>query len=89
VSSDPVVDGLRVQITAADEAVLEAVNARLELVARLKRHKDEHGIGFLDPDRERRLLAHLREINPGPLSPEGVDRLFETILALVKRELEA
>jgi chorismate mutase len=87
VSADPVVDGLREQITAADEAILEAVNTRIQLVARLKRHKEEHGIDFLDPGREQRLLAHLREVNPGPLSPGGVDRLFETILELVKREL--
>ena len=86
-SDDPIVEGLREQITAADEAILRAVNTRLELVARLKLHKEQHGIGFLDPNRERLLLEHLRDVNAGPLSPEGVDALFTEILALVKREL--
>jgi len=89
VTDDPVIAGLRERITAADRAVLEAVNGRLELVAELKAYKEEHGIGFLDPDRERRLLEQLREVNPGPLSAEGVDELFGTILELVKRELRA
>ncbi len=86
-TDDPVLHDLREQITATDRAVLDAVNARIELVARLKAHKDALGLDFLDPDREQRLLRHLEEANPGPLSADGVRELFTTILDLVKREL--
>jgi chorismate mutase/prephenate dehydratase len=85
--TDPVIAEIREGITGADEEILAAVNRRLELVARLKRHKEEHGIAFLDPGREAALLAHLREANPGPLSDEGVEELFRSILDLVKREV--
>jgi chorismate mutase/prephenate dehydratase len=85
--TDPVIAEIREGITGADEEILTAVNRRLELVARLKRHKEEHGIAFLDPGREAALLAHLREANPGPLSDEGVEELFRSILDLVKREV--
>ena len=85
--ADPLIDELRGQISALDREVLAAVNRRLELVARLKRHKDELGLGFVDPDRERRMLDELRAANPGPLTGEGVETLLRALLDLTKREL--
>jgi chorismate mutase/prephenate dehydratase len=84
---DPVLQELREQISELDEQILDAVNARLELVARLRRHKEENGIAFLDPGREEWLLQHLADANGGPLTDEGVRELFREILDLVKREL--
>ena len=86
-SGDPVVDRLRAEISELDRTVLAAVNARLELVAELKRHKESRGIGFVDPDREARMLDDLLAANDGPLSAEGVGELLETLLNLTKREL--
>ena len=88
VDQDPVMQGLREQVEAVDRQVLDAVNARLELVAQIRRHKAENGIDFLDPGREEWLLQHLVEANRGRLSEEGVRELFTTILDLVKRELD-
>lgn len=81
------IDELRAQITSADEEILDAVNRRLELVAKLKTYKAEHGIDFVDPRREEQLLAHLAQVNAGPLSNDGLRELFTALLALVKREL--
>jgi chorismate mutase len=67
--------------------VLDAVNARLRLVAELKRHKETEGIDFVDPEQEERLLRSLEQANGGPLSEAGVRQLFEEILALTKREV--
>lgn len=67
--------------------ILEAVNARLELVARLRRVKEERGIGFLDPTRERWLLEFLAGANRGPLTAEGLRELHRELLELTKREL--
>ena len=84
---DPHIDELRERIAERDRTVLEAVNARLELVAELKAYKEAHGISFLDPDRERELLRALQGANPGPLSEDGLRGLVEHVLALTKREL--
>jgi chorismate mutase len=81
------IDELRAKITSADEEILDAVNRRLELVAKLKAYKAGHGIGFVDPRREEQLLAHLAQVNAGPLSDDGLRELFTALLALVKREL--
>ena len=84
---DDTVEAYRQRIAAADRALVQAVNARIGLVAELKAYKEARGISFLDPDRERELLRALQEANPGPLSDEGLRDLVEHVLALTKREL--
>ena len=86
---DPVVERLREEISELDRAVLDSVNARLMLVAELKRHKEAHGVAFVDPDREARMLADLLAANGGPLSAQGVGELLAALLDLTKRELES
>ena len=45
---------LREQIAERDRAVLDAVNARLRLVAELRHHKQSEGIDFVDSEQEER-----------------------------------
>jgi len=85
--SDPLIRRLREQIAERDRAILDALNARLKLVAELKRHKETQGIDFVDPEQEERLLQGLETANAGPLSREGLRRLWKEILALTKREV--
>jgi chorismate mutase len=85
--ADETVESYRERIATADRALVEAVNARIGLVAELKAYKEARGIAFLDPDRERALLRALQEANPGPLSEDGLRDLVEHVLALTKREL--
>jgi 3-deoxy-7-phosphoheptulonate synthase/chorismate mutase len=86
-SSDPTVGRIRDELAQRDREILDAVNARLRLVAELKRYKDEAGIPFVDREQEQRLLDRLAAANTGPLSEEGLRELFTTILALTKREV--
>jgi chorismate mutase len=81
------IDRLRDEISSLDRAILDAVNARLELVAELKRHKQEQGIAFVDPERERKILDDVIAANQGPLSEDGVRELFREVLGLMKREV--
>jgi 3-deoxy-7-phosphoheptulonate synthase/chorismate mutase len=86
-SDDPVLREFREQISATDQAILDAVNARLELVARIKEYKESRGIDFLDPEREESMLRELAEANSGPLSGLGVQELLTSVLELTKREV--
>ena len=86
-SSDPNVKRLREELARQDRTLLDAVNARLRLVAELKRYKEEAGLPFVDPEQEQRLLDRLAAANTGPLSEDGVRELFREILALTKREV--
>jgi len=85
--NDEVVKSLREEITAIDRELVALVNRRIETVARLKRHKDEHGIAFVDPDREAQILADRVRENEGPLSEDGLRAFYAELLALTKREL--
>jgi chorismate mutase len=86
-SDDPLIRQLREQLSDNDVAIIEAVNARLKLVARLKRVKEERGIEFLDPAREEWMLQYLTRANRGPLSPEGLREIYTELLDLTKREV--
>ncbi len=85
--ADPRITKLREQLTDNDVKIVEALNTRLELVAQLKRVKDEVGVDFLDPAREEWLLQYLASANRGPLSAEGLREIYTELLALTKREL--
>jgi chorismate mutase len=86
-SSDPTIERLRQEISDVDRAILQGVNDRLELVARLKEHKESLGLSFVDPDRERKLLSDLAAANGGPLSEGGMRAFFGELLELTKREV--
>ena len=83
-TTDPLIRQLREQISDNDVAIVEAVNARLKLVARLKRVKEERGIDFLDPAREEWMLQYLTRANRGPLSPEGLREIYTELLDLTQ-----
>jgi chorismate mutase len=85
--NDSLLHRVREQIAERDRAILDAVNARLKLVAELKRYKESEGIDFVDPDQEERLLQALEQANTGPISREGLRQLWKEILALTKREM--
>ena len=86
-ANDPLIRQLREQLSDNDVRIVEAVNARLKLVAQLKRVKEERGIGFLDPAREEWMLQFLTRANRGPLSPEGLREIYTELLDLTKREV--
>jgi chorismate mutase len=85
---DPLIRQLREQISDNDRALVEGINTRLKLVARLKSYKESRGLSFVDPEREEWMLQYLARANRGPLSAEGLREVFEELLDLTKRELE-
>jgi chorismate mutase/prephenate dehydratase len=85
--TDPVIQQFRDKISDNDRALVEAVNARLRLVAQLKAYKESRGIDFVDPEREEWILRDLERASRGPLSADGLRALYEEIFALTKREV--
>ena len=86
-NADPLIRQLREQISDADRTIVEAVNARLKLVARLKAYKESRGLSFVDPEREEWIMSYLQRANRGPLSADGVREFFTRVLELTKREV--
>jgi chorismate mutase len=86
-NDDPLIRQLREQLSDNDVRIVEALNARLQLVARLKQVKEQRGIEFLDPAREEWMLQYLTRANRGPLSPAGLREIYTELLDLTKREI--
>jgi chorismate mutase len=86
-SQDPIIRQLREQVSDNDRALIEAINARLRLVSKLKGYKESRGIEFVDPEREEWMLRDMVRANRGPLSAEGLEQIYTAILDLTKREV--
>ena len=86
-ADDPVVRQLREQISDNDRAIVDAINRRLKLVARLREYKAARGYEFVDPSREEWMLAYLTRANRGPLSSDGLREIYGALLELTKREV--
>ena len=86
-TADSFVNTTREEIAALDVRLLATINSRIRKVAELHRYKEEHGIAFVDPEREAWLVGHLKGVNRGPLSDEGVEELITFVLELMKREV--
>ena len=78
---------LRDEISDLDRTILAAINARLALVAELKRYKEEHGISFVDPDRERRDSRRARRGERRAAVRVGPSGGLRELLDLMKREV--
>jgi chorismate mutase len=84
---DPLIRQLREQISDTDRSIVEAINTRLRLVARLKEYKEQRGLDFVDLQREEWMLQYLSRANRGPLSSDGLQEIFAELLDLTKREV--
>jgi chorismate mutase len=85
--ADPLIRQLREQLSDVDRTLVEAVNARLKIVAQLKRYKESRGLEFVDPEREEWMFSYLLRANRGPLSEDGLHELYAEVLDLTKREV--
>jgi chorismate mutase len=86
-TQDPLIRQLREQLSDVDRGIVDAINSRLKIVARLKRYKESQGIEFVDPEREEWMFSYLSRANRGPLTAEGLREIYGAILDLTKREI--
>ena len=87
--NDPLIRQLREQISDNDRAIVEAINARLKLVARLKGYKESRGLSFVDPEREEWMLQYLAAREPRARSPgRACTSCSRRSSTLTKREVE-
>lgn len=85
-AADAVVRQMRDAIMDTDLKLLQAVNTRLELVARLRAYKRSQGMDFVDQAREDWMHRYLAAANRGPLSDDGLHEIYGRLLDLTKTE---
>ncbi|MFB6286461.1 MAG: chorismate mutase [Candidatus Bipolaricaulia bacterium] len=79
------IDDRRRHIDEIDAELLRLLNRRLELVRQIGRAKADSGASIVDPDREAAIVERLLAANVGPLDADSVRRIFETIIAEMRR----
>jgi len=75
----------RSEIDEIDKEILRLLNMRARLAIKVGTLKKAADLPFCDPERERYVLARLRELNDGPLDQRAVDKLFRRIIRESRR----
>jgi len=79
-------DELRRDIDRVDEVLVRLLNERARCVCEVGRVKKALGVEIYQPDREKDVLKHVRDVAcEGPLGPEAIGRLFERIIDEARR----
>jgi len=79
-------EDLRRDIDRVDEVLVRLLNERARCVCEIGLLKKEQGIEIYQPDREKDVLRHVREVAvEGPLGPDAIARLFERIIDEARR----
>ena len=72
---------LRADIDRVDAVIVRLLNERARFVCEIGRVKQLDGAAVYQPDREKRVIDHVRSIAAeGPLGPDAIARLFERII---------
>jgi chorismate mutase/prephenate dehydratase len=79
---------IRQQIDQVDQELLTLLNRRQELAQAIGKIKNREGQGTLDFQREEEVLAHLMDLNPGPLGAEAIKNIFREIIS-ASRQIQA
>jgi chorismate mutase len=78
-------DDLRRRIDALDEQLVRLLSARAACALEIGRVKRASGLPVYQPDREADVLAHVQQINHGPLDDGAIRRLFERVIDEARR----
>jgi chorismate mutase len=78
-------DDLRRRIDDIDERLVRLLNDRASCALEIGHAKKLKGLEIYQPSREAEVLAHVQQINGGPLDDAAVKRLFERIIDEARR----
>jgi len=74
------IEDWREKIDKVDTQILELINKRSEFSIKIGKIKVHNGLPIHSPEREKTIMKRMQKINSGPLSDDGVLRIFERII---------
>ena len=74
------IEDWRNKIDAIDLKLVELLNRRSQCAIEIGRIKNKLNVEIYDPRREETVIDDVRNVSPGPLTKEAVQRLFERIV---------
>lgn len=79
------IPGWRKQIDEIDRKLVELLNQRARAAREIGKLKQNTNLPIYEPDRERDILEHVRELNGGPISHADLVSVFEKIIGIMRR----
>jgi chorismate mutase len=70
----------RAKIDAIDTTLLHLLNVRAGFALEVGRLKGASGMALRVPEREQEILSRMKNLNPGPLDGEAVEKIYRLIL---------
>ena len=74
------IEDWRKEIDEIDLKLVELLNRRSQCAIEIGRIKNKLNVEIYDPRREETVIDNVRNVSPGPLTKEAVQRLFERIV---------
>ena len=74
------IEDWREKIDEVDTQILELINKRSEFSIKIGEIKIDKRMPIHSPEREKTIMKRMQKANPGPLSDDGVLRIFERII---------
>ncbi len=78
--SDMDIPGWRRKIDEIDQKLVRLLNERARCAVEIGKIKRQNGLPVRDAGREEEVLRRVVEGNPGPLTPDGIRKVFEEIV---------
>ena len=75
----------RARIDELDRRLVDLLNERTEVVEQIGRIKGEAHMAIYEPGREVQVFENIAAHNRGPLTTDGVKRIFERIIDEMRR----
>ena len=75
----------RERIDEIDRRLVELLNERTSIVEEIGRVKREANLAIYEPKRESQVFDNITSHNSGPLTADGVKRIFERIIDEMRR----
>lgn len=74
------IEGWRRRIDEIDLEILYLLNKRAEFTSEIGKIKKQKRLPVYSPEREELIVRRMTNSNPGPLSNDGVRRIYERII---------
>lgn len=79
------IPGWRKQIDEIDRKLVDLLNQRARAAREIGKLKQNTNLPIYEPDRERDILEHVRELNGGPITHADLVAVFEKIIGIMRR----
>ncbi len=74
----------RNKIDELDEQIVRLISERAAAAVAIGKLKQQQDAPIYEPNRERVVFAHVRDVNPGPLSGVQVQDIYERIMDVMR-----